>query len=206
MSAPPHGLATALGRILCAIQRRHAWAEAEYAHADVFHKHMAAQEVQWRPGVPVPALSAWVNAVPERQTTALTALEARTGISRDAADRLLYCRDQVLRGMNSEEELYSHSEGCQCSGFLAESHSMAIPLNRGERVAANISDHDVSSILEAQESTLEGEGKGSRPPIPHPACVGLAARRAALAWTEAANAKAFLEALEAATADASESR
>uniref|UniRef100_A0A7S0JRT9 Uncharacterized protein n=1 Tax=Cafeteria roenbergensis TaxID=33653 RepID=A0A7S0JRT9_CAFRO len=107
---------------------------------------------------------------------------------------MLECRERLAHGFDGPLSFGRFLADCGCTGFLADHLAHAQPLGRGERIGAAVRDHDPSAALAAQSDHLLRSGIAPHGPIPHPGCVGLAARQASLAWDDAVAGKALLKA------------
>ncbi|KAA0158206.1 hypothetical protein FNF31_00520 [Cafeteria roenbergensis] len=194
MSAEPWQLAQSLGRVICLATLRLPWSESNLTHANILDKHFGAVSIPWRPAAPFPASAGWAAVGTTLQSRALTSMEARTGANGQAAKRLLECRERLAHGFDGPLSFGRFLADCGCTGFLADHLAHAQPLGRGERIGAAVRDHDPSAALAAQSDHLLRSGIAPHGPIPHPGCVGLAARQASLAWDDAVAGKALLKA------------
>jgi len=195
MSAEPWHLGLAIARIICTVAQRLPWSEAGMQRPNLQDKHATLFDTPWRPAPTVPGLASWSNAEISRQSRSLDLLEARTGSSRDRAERMLRCRAGLRRGFDGALTFERHIQNCGCLGFAGEHAAHAQPIGRGERIAAGIRSHRPREEIEAQDEQAEADGFLPHGPIPHPGCVGLAARRAALSWTGADATGALAKAL-----------
>jgi glycosyltransferase involved in cell wall biosynthesis len=195
MTAEPWQLALSMGRVLCRLGMQPDFAEAGLDNHNFQDKYQTTHDIPYRPGVSVPALSPWINADYRARSRALRMMDARTGASGQEHENMLKCRQEAIMGFQSKLQFTKHVDECACLGIGAEHRAHALPIGRGERVAAKIRDTDDEAVLEGQDQDAAGAGRRPHKPLPHPGCVGLAARQAALAWTDDDSAASLMRTL-----------
>lgn len=195
MTAEPWQLAMAMGRVLCRLSLRSDWADAGYDQHNFLDKFVFAHDIPFRPAVSVPALATWINADYRARSRTLRLVDARTGANSQDREKMLHCRQQAMMGFLTQLEFEKHVDECACLGIGSEHRAHALPIGRGERIAAAVRGTDDADKVEQQEEDAAAGGKHPHKPIPHPGCVGLAARQAALAWTDDDSAASLMQTL-----------